>query len=186
MQRFFEIVGLRLDGVEQTHVLDRDDRLVRESSHEFDRTIAEQSGLWLSEHEHAFDLTVAQQRNAEQRTHVHSLRGGYLEFQIRLVVGNLLDAAGERYAPGDAVAPGAARTSVARVLSRNVRAEGRLGSEYVAIPEVDDAVARAEPHRRIHQRLQHRLQTERRAADDLQDVGGRSLLLQSLGEVVGL
>ena len=183
LQRFLEIVGLGLDRVEQAHVLDRDDRLVGEGSHQFDRTIAEQAGLWFTQHEHAFDLAVAQQRNAEQRAHVHSLRGRHLEFRIRLVVGNLLDLPGERHTPGDAVAPGATRASVARVLPRDLRAEGRLGAEDVAVPEIDDAVARAEPHRRIHQRLQDRFQPERRAADDLQHVGGGGLLLQRLGEV---
>ena len=67
LKRFFEIVGLGLDRVEQAYVLDRDDRLVGEGSHQFDRAIAEQTRFWLSEHEHAFDLTIAEQRNAEQR-----------------------------------------------------------------------------------------------------------------------
>ena len=31
--------------------------------------------------------------------------------------------------------------------------------------------------------VEHRLQVERRAADDLQHVGGRGLLLQRLGEI---
>ena len=38
----------------------------------------------------------------------------------------------------------------------------------------------AKPSRRFHQRIEHRLEIEGRAADDLEDVGGRGLLLQRL------
>ena len=44
------------------------------------------------------------------------------------------------------------------------------------------------PHRSsadCDQRVEHRLQIERRAADDLQHVGGGGLLLQRLGEIAG-
>ncbi len=41
----------------------------------------------------------------------------------------------------------------------------------------------AELRRGIDQRVEHRLQIERRAADDLQHVGGRGLLLQRLGQI---
>ncbi len=42
-----------------------------------------------------------------------------------------------------------------------------------------------EPRRGLDERLQHGLQIERRAADDFQHVGGRGLLLQGFGQVVG-
>ena len=37
--------------------------------------------------------------------------------------------------------------------------------------------------RRLDDRVEHRLQVDRRAADDLQDLGGRGLLLQRLGQL---
>ena len=40
--------------------------------------------------------------------------------------------------------------------------------------------------RRLDQRIEHRLQIERRAADHLEHVGGRGLLLQRFREVAGL
>ena len=46
-------------------------------------------------------------------------------------------------------------------------------------------VGLAEPRRRFCQRVEHRLQIEGRAADDLEHVGGRCLLLQRLAELRG-
>jgi len=42
----------------------------------------------------------------------------------------------------------------------------------------------AQPHRGLNQRVEHRLQIERRAADHLQHVGGRRLLLQRRAQLV--
>ena len=39
-------------------------------------------------------------------------------------------------------------------------------------------VGAAEAHHRLHQRVEHRLEVDRRAADDLEHVGGGGLLLQ--------
>ncbi len=46
------------------------------------------------------------------------------------------------------------------------------------------AVRLAQPRRRFDQRIEHHLQIEGRAADDLEHVGGRGLLLQRFGEIV--
>ena len=42
----------------------------------------------------------------------------------------------------------------------------------------------AQPRRRLDQRVEHRLQIERRAADDLEHVGGGGLLLQRFAQLV--
>ena len=42
----------------------------------------------------------------------------------------------------------------------------------------------AQVHRRFGQRVEHRLQIERRAADDFEHVGGGGLLLQRFGQLV--
>ena len=42
----------------------------------------------------------------------------------------------------------------------------------------------AQPHCGFNQSVEHRLQIERRAADDLEHVGGRRLLLQRLAQLV--
>ena len=56
--------------------------------------------------------------------------------------------------------------------------------QHISIPLKDDAlVSRAKPRRRFGQRIEHRLQIERGAADDLEHVGGSSLLPQRFGQV---
>jgi hypothetical protein len=49
----------------------------------------------------------------------------------------------------------------------------------------DDApIGRTKPGRRFHQRIEHGLQVERGPANDLEDVGGRGLLLQGFAQLV--
>ncbi len=53
-----------------------------------------------------------------------------------------------------------------------------------SILPVDEALVRAaEADRILHHVLQHRLEVERRAADDLEDFAGRRVLLQRFGEL---
>ena len=55
------------------------------------------------------------------------------------------------------------------------------GIEDVAIANANGpAPAAAQSHGGGEQRVEHRIQIERRAADDLQHVGGRGLLLAAL------
>ena len=50
------------------------------------------------------------------------------------------------------------------------------------MPPVSAAQSRAAE---LDQRIEHSLQVERRAADDLEDIGGSGLLFQCFGEVGG-
>ena len=59
------------------------------------------------------------------------------------------------------------------------------GAESLALAEVERAELRlADARRLLQHRLEHRPQLPRRTADDLQDLRGRRLLLQRLGEPV--
>src|SRR6516165_8566438 len=56
----------------------------------------------------------------------------------------------------------------------------------ISITQLDGAsVRRAKLGGRLRQGAKHHLQIEGRAADDLENVGGRRLLLQRFGEIVG-
>ena len=55
----------------------------------------------------------------------------------------------------------------------------------VSPPEHHCLVGAAEARHRLHQRVENRLEVDGRAADDLEHIGGRSLLLQRLTQVVG-
>jgi hypothetical protein len=63
-----EIAGLRLNLIEQSHVLDRYNGLVSESLHEVDLPLCEQARLGSAYNKNAFDPVVAQQRCTEQAT----------------------------------------------------------------------------------------------------------------------
>src|SRR5262249_31918731 len=56
--------------------------------------------------------------------------------------------------------------------------------DFTVAPEQHDVVCLAKPGCRLCKRVQHGLQIERRAADDLEHVGGGGLLLQRFGEIV--
>ena len=64
--------------------------------------------------------------------------------------------------------------------SRSSRHYGRPPSRASRWPPC----RRAQPRRRLDQRIQHRLQVEGRAADDLEHVGGGGLLLQRFAQLV--
>ena len=60
-----------------------------------------------------------------------------------------------------------------RDLAVNVAVPARVDRRHVRF---------AQPRRRLDQRVEHRLQIERRAADDLEHVGGGGLLLQRFAQ----
>ena len=65
------------------------------------------------------------------------------------------------------------------------RAAMRLDMKLVTFPQQDrGVVGGAQPGRRFHQRVEHRLQIEGRAADHLEHVGGGGLLLQRFAQLV--
>ena len=82
--------------------------------------------------------------------------------------------------------PGSNRMTVPCI--RYTRANSRMSAtsqERVALLASDRChVGFAQPRRRFDQRVEHGLQIERRAADDLEHVGGGGLLLQRFAQFV--
>ena len=60
----------------------------------------------------------------------------------------------------------------------------RAKEDAASLPRNGGLVGIAKPGRRFNERLEHRLQIEGRAADDLEHVGGRGLLLERLPQLV--
>ena len=58
-------------------------------------------------------------------------------------------------------------------------------NDAVALTRDGADIGVAQSRRRLDERIEHRLQVEGRAADDLQHLGRRRLLLQRLGELGG-
>jgi hypothetical protein len=69
------------------------------------------------------------------------------------------------------------------VVGRKAIAGGQAVGLALA-PEDECALGAAQPRRRLHQRIEHGLQVEGRAADHLEHVGGGGLLLQRLPQLV--
>src|SRR5262249_6680224 len=79
---------------------------------------------------------------------------------------------------GDSAAPERDRVVQIRLsIRRGVVARGTAQEGAVETPD-ESAFGLAEPDRVLGQRLEHRLQVERRAPDDLEQLAGRRLLLE--------
>jgi hypothetical protein len=182
LQRVGEIARACLHLVEQPHVLDRDHRLIGEGLQEFDLSLVERTRLGASDHQSALDPVVAQQRHADDGTIARERVHGNREFAVGERVANVFRLAGEQDSRRQG-RPARDRRVLGHISpDRGVPALGhRPISEDVPIANADrPARAADQRHCGSHQRIEHSLQIERRAADDFQHVGGRGLLLQGL------
>jgi hypothetical protein len=62
---------------------------------------------------------------------------------------------------------------------------GHRAAGFTVVTENHSSLCAAEPYGGTQERIEHRLQIEGRATDDLEDVGGGSLLLKGFAEVIG-
>src|SRR6516225_225374 len=132
-------------------------------------------------------LTFAQQWDAEHSSHVakgNHLRGGV--FGVRSDVENVNRPTPEQHA-GD-------KTTVTRALGLGLRKrlvfwkEPKIGSGSIKVALADRERPRvrfAQSHSDLDQRVEHQLQIECRAVDDLQHVARRDLVVERLLEISG-
>jgi hypothetical protein len=184
VQRLREIAVAGLELLEQPDVLDRDDRLVGEGLHERDLLVGEGSDLELEDREDAHEGLPLEHRNAEHRPDRVHLRRHVGVLRIRPYVGDVHRPPLEGGPRGAAVPPGGDRIPLDRVheLRRRVVPRGRP-EELTVEAEDERPLGVAQPDGVLGQRVEHGLQVERRAADDLEHLARRGLLLQGLGEV---
>ena len=188
---FGQIVGPRLHFVEQPHVFDRDHRLVGEGGHQFDLLVRKRLHHGLGHEDHADDLAIAQQWCSEGRpvaADLLCLVPGVLG--VGQHIGDVHDPAFKRAAPGDAASidrdVAAEKEAPDLLMNLGPVAEAGGPMQVVAVTlEQPGMVGLAQPGDRFHQRIEHGLQIEGRAADHLQHVGGGGLLLQRLLQVIG-
>ena len=185
-----EVARARLHLVEQAHVLDRDHGLVGEGLHELDLALGERRRLARGDDEYADDLVRRASAARQSRRESRPTRGCSPLLSDRRPdrrAGRrmLLHLAGQHHALGSRAA-GPRGSGGPRAGGRRLRRAApaiALRLEDVAFAQMRMAprLRVAKSHGRLDQRLEHRVQIERRAADDLQHVGGRGLLLQRLG-----
>ena len=187
LQRLGEVARARLHLVEQARVLDRDDGLVGEGLDEFDFPVAESDRLVSRHAENADRLHFADQGHPQPRPVGRAFPNLPRIFVVELrEVGDVHDVsfAGRPGRRGISVEPPGRVGEVFAKRLRNIavecaRNEGRRpfaerscrGSPRARRTAVSISVCRTES------------QIERRAADDLQHVGGRGLLLQRLRQI---
>ncbi len=172
--------------LEQPHVLDGDDRLVGEGGHQLDLLVGEGPHLRPADHEDAADRALPEHGNGEDRPDLGAaLAFGPAVLGIGHGVVDVDDASLEEGPARRRLPAGTVRVSLHDVDELGglpVRDRHAIDVPFLAVDE--PLVRAAEPHRALDEARQHRLEVEGRAADDLEDLAGRRLLLERLGEVV--
>ncbi len=181
IQRVRQVTVARLELLEETHVLDRDDRLVGEGLEQGDLALGEGPRLGAANADHADGHAFSHQGDAEYRAMAQAPRG--LAALRELVLANLYVG----HVNGPPVEDGSA---VDRPPDHRDGRRGRdgavMGDEVREVPvsaEHGGVQRVAQASGTLRDRVEHRLDVGRRARDDAQDLGGRRLLLQGLGEV---
>ncbi len=183
LQRFAQLA-------EQAGILDGDDRLVRKGGHQLDLLGGKRLRHGLVDEDHPDDVAFAQQRDAQRgAVAADLLRSAPGVFRVRQNVGNVDHGSLERDPPGHAAAIGADLQALEIVPDARVHLAGMTvagdPAEVVALAlEQPGMIGLAQPRHRLDQRIEHGLQVEGRAADDLEHVGGGGLLLQRLAQLV--
>ena len=182
-QRSGELARARLHLVEQSYVFNRDHRLIREGLNELDLFSGERVHLITADRECADGLVLPEQRNGQNRPVTKPQREiraiGELVFGFLKVV-DVNRRTFNKGASGDPAAPDRPFHEV----NRN-GAVMRSDLEGVTLAQQNNRiVGLAEPRHRFCQRVENGLKIERRAADDLEHVGGRGLLLQRLAQLI--
>src|SRR5262249_19931582 len=186
VERFLDLARARLHLVEQPHVLDRDHRLVGEGGGQLDLLVGEWPHLGALQGDSAHRDPLAEHRHSQCRPKASELlRLGPGVVGIVQHVRNVDDPALQQRASGDrsALEPDGNVLDVLHVFRGNA----------VPLRPIEHAtdltgdcrlIGFAQARGRLDERLQHRLEIERRAADDPEHVGGRSLLLQRFAQFV--
>ena len=186
IERIAQFLGALLLGFEQPHVLDGDDRLVGEGFDQLDLLVGEWLDGRACQRDHADRMSFAQQRHAQHGAEAADLlRFGPDVFRIGQTVREVNRARFQRGAPDKrpAARPDRVADDVLPVLFGKAVVGGQpIGAVVKA--ENEGAFRVAQLGRRIHERIENRRQIEGRAADDLEHVGGRGLLLQRLPQFV--
>ena len=175
-ERLLDIAGTRLHLVEQTNVLDRDHRLVGKGLDEVDVALGERVRLRMDQRYCPFDPPIPGERHGEIGARRQGKALHRPEFQVRQVVGDELDLPRQEHSSRRRRAIDRHRASQQAPVCRAWAGYG-FDDELASLPHADRAASGAgQFDRGGKKRIEHRLQVERRAADDLQNLGGRGLL----------
>lgn len=187
-QRLGQISRPALQLFEEPYILDCDHGLVGKRGDEVDLLFRERLHALTSDYDRADRLILAQEGNAERRTLTsHGDRRAQPIFGIGSDVEDLHRTAFEHGTTCNRAPVGTNRVSLQKLdvfLGKPYRCSGLI---FIAFAAHDECHLRfAQPCRRMDQRVEHGLQVEGRAADHLQHIGSRGLLLERFGEIARL
>src|SRR6516162_7292705 len=180
LERLGELARARLHLVEQPHVLDRDHRLVGERLQQLHLFVRKWPHRAARQREYPDRCLFTQQGRADHGAiAAEFLCQAQLVFRIGLRIKNLNSRTLKQSSTGHAAAPRLEWYALQLILQLGGPAEVglRLKEPLIVRTRNVSDVGLAKSNRRFDQRIEHHLKIECRAADDLEHVGGRSLLL---------
>src|SRR5215475_9153259 len=183
-ERLGQLAGARLHLIEQSHVLDRDHRLVCERLDQRNLFLGEWLDLQAISQNHTEQLIALEHRDRKHGPDwIDGLRSIRV-FRISHYVGNMSRPTLKR-----GTARCAAATRPDGVLPHKFRElRRRVVSHYwveqFAIETKNESlIGPAKAYRTFSNGLENRLQIERRAADDFKHIGGGGLLLERFAQL---
>ena len=182
LKRRGQFARARLDLVEQPHVLDRDDSLVGECRDQLDLLVGERARFPALQREHPDDRSFPRQRHTQPAAHVGDTgviaKAALVEIRIGQQVRNMNCTLFKNCAPEDRSSIGPRRIPCKEIALVCGESKGRSERINIALAAPDDPGVRlANAGCGFDERIEHGLQVEGRAADDLEHVRGRRLLL---------
>ena len=161
--------------------------MVDEGLQQFDLFLSKRVDGRATEEQHADRLLATQHGHAKQRP----ITGGLLHvrisiFRICQYVGNLDGCVGQQGPSDDAASSGLQAVDVGESDPVDCKIViGRVIKTAFVLAGYRSHVSIAQARRGLSERVQYCLQVERRAADDLENICSRGLLLQGLRQIVG-
>jgi len=187
LARHLQLAVLVLDLVEQAHILDRDSGLIGERRRKLDLLIGERPDFGARQGQNANRDPIPQHRYGKRGAiAAQSPRLSESVFRVGLHIGDMNHPTFQQGSP-KCRSPFRLDRHGSHVVDELLREAVGLGAKEHSglLAGNGGLVGIAESGGGFYKRLQHRLEIEGRAADDLEHVGGCGLLLQRLAEVVG-
>ena len=176
--------------VEQSCILDSDDRLIGKIADQLYLLVRERSYLGAIYGDRADELTLLEHRYAEKGSNASQLRRRHAHGIALLIgrlgrdIGNVHHLFGLHHAAEPGSRPGVYQLAHARLGISRRRAVHRYGAKPLTLPQIQGPELGAADARGVFQHgAKHRLQLASRARYHLQDLGGRGLLLERLAQL---
>src|SRR6516225_2412928 len=184
LEGFLEIARPGLHLVEQARVLDGDHGLVGEGLGQRDLLFGKRKNLGATENKRPDNFLLTHQGHSENRSVAHPSRHLASDRELASFGLQIVDMNGLAIDYRASVDP-VPRYPRPVEVHRDWTVVGADTQEFSLSHQKSGVVCAAHATCRFRQRVEYLLQIESRATDDLQHIGGRGLLLQRFGEIVG-